>query len=135
MPTKLQTAARVILGLIYFVFGGMGLSIALGLMKMPNSPMPEAATAFMMGIMGSGYFFPVLKITETTCGLLILTGIAAPLALVIIAPVTLQIILFHSFLTPGVSNLPLPLLMVVAQIIAMSGYWNLYRPLFSRKAK
>ena len=36
MPTKIQLAARIILGLIYFVFGGMGLAIAFGLMKMPD---------------------------------------------------------------------------------------------------
>ena len=135
MAPKIQLGARMVLGLIYFVFGGMGLAIALGLMAMPQSPMPEAAMGFMKGIMGSGYFFPVLKITEVTCGFLLLTGIAAPLALVVIAPVTLQIFLFHLFLTPGLSNLPLPLVMALAQIAAMSGYWKLYQPLFLKKFK
>ena len=61
-------------------------------------------------------------------GIFILTGIAAPLALIVIAPVTLHIILFHTFLTPGASNLVLPLVMVLAQVVAMSGYWKLYQP-------
>ena len=133
MTKKIQFGARMILGLIYFVFGLMGLAIALGLMAMPESPMPEAATGFMKGIMGTGYFFPVLKVTEVVCGFLLLIGLAAPLALVVIAPVTLQIILFHAFLTPGPSNLVLPLAMVAMQCLAMSAYWNLYKPLFSRK--
>ena len=133
--TKIQTIARIILGLIYFVFGGMGLAIALGVMPMPNSSMPEAATAFMKGIMATGYFFPLLKVTEVSCGLLLLTGVAAPLALVIIAPVTLHIFLFHAFLTAGVSNLVLPVIMVLAQCVAMSGYWSLYQPLFLKKVK
>jgi hypothetical protein len=119
--------------LIYFLFGGMGLGIALGLIHMPFPPLPQAAQGFMQGIMGTGYFFPFLKITETTCGFLLLTGIAAPLALVVIAPVTLNIILFHTFLTPGLNNLVLPLVMVAAQILAMSGYWKLYQPLFGKK--
>ena len=135
MTPKIQFGARIILGLIYFVFGSMGLAIAVGLMPMPESPMPEAATAFMKGIMGSGYFFPILKVTEVVCGLLLLTGRAAPLALVVIAPVTLHIILFHAFLTPGVSNLVLPLVMVLAQVVAMSAYWNVYRLLFAKHAK
>src|SRR4051812_19150651 len=122
--SKVQLAGRIILGLIYFVFGSMGLAIILGFMKMPQSPMPEAAEAYMKGIMATGYFFPLLKVTEVVCGLLLLTGRAAPLALVIIAPVTLHILLFHTFLTPGVGNLALPLVMVVAQILAMSGYWS-----------
>jgi putative oxidoreductase len=131
--SKIQLAARIILGLIYSVFGAMGLAIVFGFMKMPQTPMPEAAETYMKGIMAAGYFFPLLKITETTCGLLILTGIAAPLALVIIAPVTLNIFLFHKFLTPGMGNLILPSIMVVMQILAMSGYWNVYQRLFSKK--
>ena len=132
MASKIQFAARIVLGLIYFVFGSMGLAIAFGFMKMPLSPMPEAALEFMKGIMATGYFFPVLKITETTCGFLLLIGLAAPLALVILAPITLQIILFHTMLTPGISNLFLPLGMVIAHCTAMAAYWNLYRPLFSK---
>lgn len=131
--SKIQLGARIVLGLIYFVFGGMGLGMALGLWHMPFPPMPPAAQAFMTGIMGSGYFLFLLKITETTCGFLLLTGIAAPLALVIIAPVTINILCFHVFLTPGINELPLPLVMVVAQILAMSGYWKQYQPLFSKK--
>jgi putative oxidoreductase len=131
--SKVQTVARVILGLIYFVFGLMGLAMAVGLMKMPEPSMPEAAMGFMNGMSGTGYFIPVLKVTETTCGLLLISGFAAPLALVILAPVTLHILLFHSFLTPGVNNLILPLIMVTAHILAMLGYGNLYRPLFARR--
>ena len=62
-----------------------------------------------------------------------MTGIAVPLALVIIAPVTINILCFHVFLTPGLNELPLPLTMVVAQILAMSGYWKQYQPLFGKK--
>jgi len=97
MAPKIQFGARILLGLIYFIFGGMGLGIDLGLLHMPFPPLPETAQGFMKGIMGSGYFFPMLKITEMTCGFLMLTGIAVPLALVIIAPVTLNIIMFHTF--------------------------------------
>jgi len=133
MARIIQIGARTILGLIFFLFGGMGLAMVLGIIHMPFPPLPEAAEGFMKGMMGTGYFFPFLKITETTCGFLLLTGIAAPLALVIIAPVTLNILLFHTFLTPGLNNLILPSIMGTAQILAMSGYWSLYQPLFGKK--
>jgi putative oxidoreductase len=133
MTSKIQLGGRIVLGLIYLVFGGMGLAMALGLLHMPFPPLPPAAEGFMKGIMGTGYFFLMLKITETTCGFLLLTGIAAPLALVVIAPVTLNIIMFHTFLTPGLNNLILPSVMVASQILAMSGYWKLYKPLFRKK--
>ncbi len=130
MVAKFQMGARFTLGLIYFVFGGMGLAIALGFMQMPHSPMPQAAEGFMKGIMGTGYFFPLLKITEVSCGFLLLINRATPLALIILAPITLHIILFHVNLTPGVENLILPLFMGLAHILAMSGCWKSYKPLF-----
>ncbi|MGE0267125.1 MAG: acyltransferase [Candidatus Omnitrophota bacterium] len=133
MARKIQLGARILLGLIYLVFGGMGLAMALGLMTMPEQPaMPPAAMAFMEGMMGTGYFFPLLKITEVIGGLLLLTGLAAPLSLVILAPVTLHIFLYHAFLTPGVNEMVLPAVMGLLQIIAMSGYWKKYKPLFSK---
>ncbi len=135
MANKIQTGARIVLGLIYFVFGAMGLAMQLGLMQMPEPAMPEAAMGFMKGMVGTGYFLPLLKITETVCGFLLLIGLAAPLALVIVAPVTLHILLFHVYLTPGVNNLVLPLVMTIGQIIAMSGYWDLYKPLLSKRKK
>ena len=130
MAKKIQLVARIFLGLIYFVFGGMGLAMALGLTKMPEPSLPEGATAFMTGIMATKYFFPVPKITETLGGFLLLTNVAAPLALVVLAPVTLHILLFNAFLIPVGGGLALPVFMVLAHITAAGAYWNLYKPLF-----
>jgi putative oxidoreductase len=130
--SKVQLGARIVLGLIYFVFGLMGLAMVLGLMKPPEPAMPEAAMKFNEGLFGSGYFLPLLKVTETLGGALLLFGIAAPFALVMLAPITLNIFLFHAVLTPGAGNLVLPLIMLVAHAVAMSAYWNRYRPLFSK---
>lgn len=133
MGRKIHLGARILLGLIYFVFGGMGLAIAFGLMKMPEQPaMPEAAMAFMKGMMATGYFFPFLKMTETFFGFLLLFGIAAPLVLVVLAPVTLHIALYHAFLSPMGGEQVLPAAMVLLQVVAMAGYWNKYKPLFSK---
>ncbi|MCB0375554.1 MAG: hypothetical protein KDD04_06515, partial [Sinomicrobium sp.] len=108
----IQTGARIVLGLIYTVFGGMGLAIAFGLMQMPEQePMPEAAMGFMQGMMGTGYFFQLLKLTETLFGFLLLIGVIAPAALVILAPVTLNIFLFHAFLTPTPGDMALSVVM------------------------
>ena len=50
--------------------------------------------------MASGYFFPMVKLTEVICGLLLLLGLFVPLALVVLAPVALNIFLVHAFLAP-----------------------------------
>jgi len=94
--------------------------------------MPETAMGFLGGLVSSGYFLPVLAATQTMAGFLLLTGFAAPLALVILAPIALQIFLFHAFLTPGLPNLILPLLMGILHITAASAYWRMYRPLVSK---
>ena len=129
MKFKIPTVARVFLGLIYFVFGLNGFFYFL---KMTPPPMSETAAAFFKGIHGSGYFIPVLSGTQTLGGFLLLTGLAAPLALVILAPVTLQIFLFHYFLTPGLKNLVLPMAMLVLHLTAAVAYWKVYKPLFSK---
>lgn len=125
--SKVTFGARILLGLIFFVFGLNGF-----LQFLPAPPSTDAANAFGGALFATGYFFPVLKATETISGLLLLTGFAAPLALVILAPITIQILLYHSFLTPGLQFLALPLLILVLHVTAAVAFWPLYRPLFRR---
>ncbi len=110
MKTKLSFAARILLGLIFFVFGLMGL---LNLYP-PPTDLPEKLMAFTKGLMATGYFFPFLKVTETLCGLLLLSGIFVPLALVVLAPIILNIFMLHAFLEP--SGLPLALFVGLLEI-------------------
>ena len=62
--------ARYVLGLTFFVFGGAGL---FNLFPAPPD-MPAALLAFTNAITATGYFIPVLKLTETICGLLLPAG-------------------------------------------------------------
>ncbi len=122
--------SRYILGLIYFVFGAAGLFNLLP--QPPPESLPPALSTFMAGIMATGYFFPFLKITETVCGLLLLIGVAPALALIILAPITLNIVLLHAFVTPGLENMIVPLIVLISHVTAATAYWHLYRPLFQR---
>lgn len=125
---NLPKISKYLLGTIFFVFGGAGL-----LNLIPSPPdLPQKLQAFMNGILAAGYFFPFLKLTETICGLFLLIGIAPALMLTILAPITIHIVLVHSFLTPGLENLILPLFMVILHITASIQYWKLYHPLFQR---
>ncbi|MDA1353404.1 MAG: DoxX family membrane protein [bacterium] len=104
---KVVLVMRLLLGLIFLVFGLNGF---FSFLQMP--PMPEEAMSFLGGLMGAGYFFPVLKVTEIICGALLLAGIYVPLALVVLAPVILNIVLFHLFLAPGGMLLPVVILIL-----------------------
>ena len=91
----LPMLARVLLGLIFAVLGVVGL-FELG----PQPEMGEEAGAFMGALMDTGYLWPTIKVTEIVCGVLLILGLFVPLALVVLAPVVLNILLFHVFLAP-----------------------------------
>lgn len=132
MMTKLKTfapsMAKYLLGLIFFLSGLAGL---LGYGKPPEGT-PETLLGFVNAMEATKFFLPLLKSTETVCGLLLLTGFAPALALVILAPITVQIFFTHAFLTPGLQNLILPVIMIGLHCYAASAYWRIYRPLFNR---
>lgn len=106
MTDKLALAGRLVMGVIFVVFGLNGF-----LQFLPMPPLPEKAMAMMGGLGASGYFFPFLKITEIVTGALLLVNKFVPLALTILAPVVLNIFLFHAFLDP--SGLAMPIFLVI----------------------
>ena len=85
-------------------------------------PLLGTAGQFMAGLGSSGYFFPFLKATEIICGLLLLIGKRVPLALVILAPILLNIILFHLFLAP--EGLLLPIILTALELYLAYRYRN-----------
>jgi putative oxidoreductase len=130
MKAKLPHIARILLGLV-FTFGGIAGLLSLG--EMPPD-LPEKLTAFNNGLLASGYFFPLLKITETICGLLLISGFFVPLALVILAPIVLNIVMVHTFLEP--SGLPLAIILglLLAYLAFMSPpYAPVVKTLFRKK--
>ena len=131
MATKIKSAsvviARIILGLIYFVFG-----LNFFLHFLPTPPSTEGpAASFTTGLFQSGYFFPFLKGAEILLGGLLLTGTFVPLALVILMPISLNILLFHVFLT---DNAIMSVVIVALQLYLAWAYRDYYRPLFNRKS-
>ena len=127
LKNKIYLIARTILGLLFLI---MGLNGFFNFFSMP--PLEGGAKEYMMALAGTGYFFPVLKIFEISIGTLLLVGLYVPLALILLAPIALQITLFHIFLDP--SGLP-----VAIGILGMGIYlaWihkESYRALFEAKS-
>lgn len=123
---KIAIGARLLLGLIYFVFG-----LNFFFQFIPLPPQPEAAGALLGAFFASGYMFPLIKITEVVGGLALLTGFFVPLALVVLAPITLNILLLHLFLAPA--GMPMTLVMLALHLFL--GFANLekYKPMLKMK--
>lgn len=67
----------------------------------PQPPLPTEAQAYLGGLFSAPYFFGLLKGTELFVGVALLTNMFVPLALVVLAPITLNILLFHAILAPA----------------------------------
>jgi len=124
MKSKLPLIARLLLGFVFFASGLAGL-----LKLVPTPPdLPQRLIAFNEGLAASIYFLPFLKMVETICGGLLLIGWFVPLALVILAPVVLNIFLTHLFLAP--QGLPLALVMGLLMI-----YLSFFAPPYAPSVK
>ncbi len=121
------TIARILLGLIYFVFG---LNFFLHFIPQPPPPAGKVA-AFEMGLMGSGYFFQYMKVIEILSGLFLLLNRYTPLFTLIIFPVTLNIFLFHAFLVP--SGVAMGLVILLINLFLAYAYRQYYASVFVSK--
>ncbi|MBW2191992.1 MAG: DoxX family membrane protein [Deltaproteobacteria bacterium] len=113
--------ARVLLGLIFTVFGLHGF-FHFSFIPMPE--MSEAGGTFMGVLMGTGYFMIVVKVVEVLAGLMILTGRFLPLGLILLAPVTVNILLFHIFLDPA--GMGMAIFIIAMQLFLAWSYRDSY---------
>jgi putative oxidoreductase len=89
-------AARILLGLLF-----LGASAAYFLKVGPApGPMSAPVAAFTGGLAAAGYMFPLIKGVELVCALLLLANRFVALALAVLAPVVVNIFLFHVALAP-----------------------------------
>jgi len=123
MKSTFTTILRIILavGLIFF-----------GLNKffdfMPMFKMPDAAANFMESLEATGYVFYVVAILEIVIGVLLLLKKWVPFALILLAPISFNILLFHIFL--DVSDIWVAMVIVTFNVILIYKYWRAYRSLF-----
>jgi putative oxidoreductase len=118
---------RVLLGAMYLFA-----SVTYFLHIMQKAPeMTAAQTTFMTGVMASVYLFPLIKITELLCGAMLLIGRTAPLAAIIIFPITLNIFLYTAFLAQP-KYLPMSAVMLLFNLILLYAYRAKYLPIVSK---
>ena len=116
---------RIFLGLVLVVFGA---NKFLHFIPMDTPDLNTAAGQFMNSLGATGYIFPVVGVLEVIIGAMLLFKKYIAFALILLAPISINILLFHLFLyIPGLS---IALLILVFNSILIFKHWQQYKPLF-----
>jgi uncharacterized membrane protein YphA (DoxX/SURF4 family) len=115
--------ARILLGLVFFVFG-----LNAFIHFMPMQPIPGDAGTLAMLMYNHGWltFHGVLY---TIAGLLLLIGRYVPVALVILGPILVNILLFHITLAP--SGIGPGVVCTLLEIFLIWAYWPAFAGIFT----
>ena len=126
MNSKFTSIVRILLGIILLIFG---LNKFYSLPFLPTPQLPENASEFMSSLAATGYVLPVVGILEVLIAILLLSKKWIAFALILLAPISLNILLFHLFLDiPGIGG---AILVAVLNGILIYKHWPQYRPLFN----
>lgn len=120
----LTIIARVLLGLIFLVFGLNGF---LHFIHMPP-PNGEMAKQFGTALASTGYF-NVIFFLQLLGGALVLLG-WVPLGLVVLCPIIVNIVLFHGFMAP--EGLPMAAVVSLLALFLIWSYWKNFAGLLRR---
>jgi putative oxidoreductase len=121
---------RFLMGLGFVIFG---LNILHPFLPQPP-PAPGSLAAGFMAVFFPSHWMSFVGAFQLLGGLLVLSGRMAPLGLAILAPILVNILLFHFCLMNGEGIVP-GLVFTVLEIFLIYAYRNYFRPLLSVDAK
>jgi putative oxidoreductase len=118
--------ARFLLGLIFLVFGLNGFLHFLPM----SSPPPGTAGQFIGALFVSHYLVAVFLLQIIPAALLLLNRYV-PLALTLLAPIIVNIVLFHLLMAP--SGLPLAMIVTVLWVVVFLSVRSAFTGLFQQR--
>ena len=114
---------RVLTGLL---FATTGLNGFLNFMPTPDpSTMAPEGVAFTAALFATGYMGYLVAVVQLVSGLLLLAGRFVPLALAMLAPMVVNILLYHVFLEP--SGMGMAVFVVAAELGLAWAYRDRFR--------
>lgn len=120
--------SRYLLGLIFAVFGANFF-----LHFLPQPPLEGPAGDFATALFQSGYVMHTVKVVEVVGGLLLLSNMFVPLALVLLAPIVVGIVGFHLSLAPAAGGAAY--LALVLELLLAYAYRDAFAPLFKARVE
>ena len=122
MNSKITMILRLVLGLILLVFG---LNKFLHFLPMP--PMEGDAAEFM-GALGKAGYFPILGILEIGIGLLLVMNKWIGLALVALAPIVVNFLIYH--FAHDIAGTGPAAIVAILTIVLIYANWGRFKTLF-----
>ncbi len=113
---------RMLMGLIF-----LASAVVVLFNLVPQPELEGNVKLFNEGMEASGYLMPFIKVTELVCAIALISGFFVPLATVVIFPVVVNILLFHSFLAP--EGLPVAIFLLLGNLFLAYYYRKNYEPL------
>jgi uncharacterized membrane protein YphA (DoxX/SURF4 family) len=119
--------ARILLGLMFFVFGLNGF-----LRFIPSGPLPSGAAGQFITAMMDSHYAQVVSALQLVGGALLLINLYVPLALVILGPIIVNILLFHLLMFR--TGLPIAILVAVLWCLIAIRYRQYFSGIFVQRA-
>src|SRR5882724_7083075 len=119
--------ARVLLGLVFLVFGLNGFLNFLSL-----GPMPTGLAGQFMGALFVSHYYWVIAALQVVGGVLLLVNRYVPLALVLVGPVIVSILCYHVFLNHA--GAPPAIVVTVLWFIIFYGIRQHFSGIFVQRA-
>ncbi len=124
MNSKFTKIVRILLGIILLVFG---LNKFHPYIPLPQPP--EAAANFMNSLADTGYILMVIAFFEAFIGVMLLIKKWVPFVILLLVPISLNILLFHLFLdVPAIAT---AIVIVILNGMLIYKYRQKYKPLFT----
>jgi uncharacterized membrane protein YphA (DoxX/SURF4 family) len=124
MNSQFTKLMRILLGAILVIFG---LNKFINFIPAPE--LPENAADFINSLVSTGYILQVVGVVEIVIGIFLLLNKWVAFSLIVLVPISVNILLFHLFLDiPGISG---ALLVTIFNGILMYKLWPKYKPLFN----
>ena len=120
--------ARILLGLLFLVFGLNGF-----LNFIPMGPMPLGLAGQFTAALFESHYMTVVFTLELAGGVLLVFNRYVPLALTLLAPVIVNIVLFHVFMAP--SGLPLAMAVSVLWILTAHKFRSVFAGLCDQRVQ
>ncbi len=122
-----QSVLRTMFGIFLLLLGIINFT-----QGTPLPGMPEAHTVFEQALIDVGYVTKTVGIIEFIAGLMLVANRFAALGLVLVAPLSVNFILFKLFLDPG-SFPPIPIIYAALNAYLAWTYRDKYKALLEKK--